>query len=273
MVPPNFRAQDSLAPANPARIRADEPDDPHQRVADTEYQRMAKQQQYVSDNFGQQRNVRLSPTKKTLSKPALLSFVLGLLFVIPLLPVAACVLGFLALRALSDTPQVKGRGFALAGIGLGGFFTVMQLALGVQMYRIYDFTNHGPYEAVVHSLAGNTQVFRNSFSDAGRNATDEEITAFTDAMRNRYGGVLVIRLVDAEAAPADVLGAVIHGRYEIEFTNRTVDANVLMVVGDTSNGELFAPKIQRIEIVDPEHGSLFFPAQVSVATVPDTHAP
>ncbi|MCA9294891.1 MAG: DUF4190 domain-containing protein [Phycisphaerales bacterium] len=273
MVSPDIDVQDSPAPANLTLIRADEADDPHQCVADTEYQRMANQQQYVSDNFGQQRNVRVTPTKKSLSKQALISCVLGALFVIPFFPVAACVLGFLALRSLSDTPQIKGRGLALAGIGLGGFFTVLQLALGVQMYRIYDFANHGPYEAVVHSLAGNTQVFRNSFSGPGRNATDAEITTFTDAMRQRYGGVLVIRLVEADASPADALGAVINGKYEIEFTNRTVDANVVMVVGDMSDGELFAPKIEHIEIVDPEHGSLFFPAQVTVASVPDASAP
>jgi hypothetical protein len=73
--------------------------------------------------------------KKSFSEFAVVSLVIGILSFVTLFGVEkailAVVFGFLALRRIGRNPQLRGKGFAIAGIVLGAIAVVLLIIIGV----------------------------------------------------------------------------------------------------------------------------------------------
>ncbi|MEM7227719.1 MAG: DUF4190 domain-containing protein [Planctomycetota bacterium] len=231
---------------------------------------MSNPNEFVSDEFGRSRSVRVQSTKRSLSIMALASFVLGILFFIPLFPMVACVLGFLAMQRTKDSIALKGRSLAMAGLCFGLVSSVLQVFAGVQAYRVYDFATNGPERVITYALAGNTDDFRSAFiNDAGM-ASDQSIARFSDTLRRRYGGLQSVTLQDTQDIVQTDRGASFIANYEFTFNDRTVPASVHMLIADGALPGVLSGKIERIEFSDEEQGSLEFPIPLSVATGSDS---
>ena len=68
---------------------------------------------------------------------AIISFIFGLLFFIPLAPLIAIIFGFLALSQIKHTKE-SGKGFAIAGIILGFVWIVLLLLLLVFVLAVFS---------------------------------------------------------------------------------------------------------------------------------------
>lgn len=192
---------------------------------------------------------------------AITALVLSILGIIPccgaITAVIGTVLGLIGVGTIRSDSPVKGRGLAFAAIIIGIIFIVVQVAGGMWFWRTFGApVVEGPAPALRAGFAGDTTGFRNAFHGAGATATDEEINAFVDELRDRYGEFVSVEMIGTgQSRPRD---PVFPATYRLTFTNDVVDAEAEIIAADETTGQIVM-KLGSVRIIDPQRGDLEFP--------------
>jgi hypothetical protein len=211
-----------------------------------------------SDEFQRQRPVSLRAPRRRVHPCAKASLACGLIFVCPLTSLAAVALGVVALRALRVGAATGGMRVARCGLVLGLLFTTLHGLLAYQVWRVAAALEQGPQAALTVGLAGNSEGFRRHFHGPGRDGTDDDVLAFTSALRQRYGGFVSGRPVEAQGLRFQPPGRVARA-YTLEFTEHRVRADAGFTVADPDRRAWLVNKLEFIRIVDQDLGDLCYP--------------
>ncbi|NBX36917.1 MAG: DUF4190 domain-containing protein [Planctomycetes bacterium] len=197
---------------------------------------------------------------RPVSKAAIASLVLSLVFCCPLTSLAGIVTGLFAV--LGSGQKVTGKWLAILGMLLGVAGLTLQGAGGVLGYNaVVRPILIGPQNAIIAGQAGNITAFRDSFipiSDA-KGGSEAAADAFIQELTNRYG-TLKTAALDQNSAPSTPQSAsqAFTGEYLLDFTNGRIRARCSMEIAD-QKGQL-SMKIISVEVSDAQYGNLSYPA-------------
>ncbi len=190
---------------------------------------------------------------------AVTSLIFSLILCCPLTTILGPLLGLGAMVRIGRNPALKGRGLALTAIILGIGFTVFQgFCVRFAWDHFYRVMFTGPGNALVAGFAGDVSGFQADFTGPAANATDEEVAAFVDELRNRYGEFQKSWISPNTAFPA--VGATeTTMSYVLTFANGTVDCDAIVVFKEKVGGP---PDflLGSLVVLDSDLGDLPFPA-------------
>ena len=122
------------------------------------------------------------------SRVATAALVCSLIICCPLVTVVAPILGIIALLKIRSKPYLKGKGFAWSAIIIGTVATVVWIFGGSFMaYKVFEGTPRTTSSMIAAGYEGDYEAFRAEMTVGSSNVTDEEIQAFIDELRERYG--------------------------------------------------------------------------------------
>ena len=201
--------------------------------------------------------------KKT-SGLAIASLVCSLIFCCPLTTLLGPLLGLGAIVSISMNPARKGKGLALTAILLGIIFTVGQgFCARFAWDKFYRVMFTGPNSALYAGFAGDAAGFRNDFTGAGATASDEEVVAFINELRNRYGEFTSAWISPDSSYPG-------FGQkqstmtYRLTFTSGVIDCDAEVVLEEVPAGPP-SFKLGSLVVHDPDLGDLTYPASEAEA--------
>lgn len=192
----------------------------------------------------------------------------------PLLTLIGPLLAVRALVEIRAHPTRRGRGMAVAALWIGLACTLGWIAtLFWWNGHVRQMLLHGPEPAIRAGMAGDVVTFKNAFTAAGANASDEQARAFLDALRSRYG--MIISAAQDQSAPVagnatqpsttiapatQAVAGQISGRsavvpYLLTFERATIRADLRV----TLFARGLAPRFEWIRIKDPTAEDLTYP--------------
>jgi len=205
------------------------------------------------------------------SRMAVASLICSLVICCPLATLIGPFLGLAAVVSITANPETrKGKGLAIAGIIIGllvtaiwGIVAYWGITISLEMQRAL---RERPPQSMQQAFDGDSAQFRDHFTSQGANATDQEIQAFVDELRSRYGE-FVSMTYDEEAfrqnppSMDEMMSPVHHHPFEIEFENATLSAEVgVTMQGPQTDQPIWGDvRIEEIVIRDPEQGDVTFP--------------
>lgn len=199
------------------------------------------------------------PAATKTSGLAMTSLIFSLVVCCPLTTILGPLLGIAALVRIGGNPALKGKGLAFVAIILGVVFTLAQGFGGYQMWQLMQPVLEGPNVALTAGFAADTAVFKAEFHGAGATASDTEVTAFIDELRNRYGTYQSCRFDETSSGPTGAYGdPVIPFPYILTFDNGEVQIEAKYVFADRGTG--WVRKWGSIAIFDSNLGDLTYPA-------------
>jgi hypothetical protein len=191
---------------------------------------------------------------------AIASLVCSLIFCCPLTTIIGPILGLIGLLTIDAGKGTKGKGLCLAGIILGVIFTV---GWGVLLNEGYGLAKEmerqvreGPAPALEAGYDGNYADFQDDFFGPGTAADPQAAENFIEELRTRYGDFTGVSM---QQQPAPFGQQTVVFRYDLQFSNATVPADVELMFGDQQTGNPFVVKLLSIDIVDDELGNLRYP--------------
>lgn len=199
---------------------------------------------------------------------AIASLVLSLVGIIPCLGLITAPIGALLglIGAVTIAPPKKGKGLALTGLVLGIVIFAAHAYAGKKVYDFFygffEVVERGPRTALTEGFAGNYGAFKADFYGAGATASDEEVKAFIDELRSRYGEFQASNLPKNSSQPMQPAPgqASIPFPYQLTFSNATVDAEAEIVFADPNAQQAgFINKLGYILVKDPDKGDLRYP--------------
>ena len=197
--------------------------------------------------------------KKT-SGLAITSLIFSLILCCPVTTIIGPLLGLVALVRIGRNPALKGRGLAFAAIITGVAFSIAQ---GIGMYQGYQVmvrpVSEGPATALEAGFAGNPSGFTAEFYGAGATASDAEVQAFIDELRQRYGEFQSLRFDESGPQPQSSFGDPnVSFPYVFTFENGQASGVALRVFADEVTGQ-WVMKWGSITVFDPDLGDLTYP--------------
>ncbi|MCZ6734597.1 MAG: hypothetical protein O7C65_02270, partial [Planctomycetota bacterium] len=118
----------------------------------------------------------------------------------------------------------------------------------------------GPRDALTAGFAADLAGFKDAFYGAGANATDAEVQAFIDELRNRYGEFTGSRLDQQGGSAQPAFGQPnVPFPYVLEFEDVEVRTEVEVVFADPASGPGFINKLGYIKVFDDDAGDLTYP--------------
>lgn len=200
---------------------------------------------------------------------AISSLICSIICCLPFTTIPGILLGAVALLSIGKNPALRGRGLAITGIVLGVIFTIGQVLIYPAAWGLikgsWEAMEAGPRDALTAGFAGDPAAFKAEFHGAAANATDAEVQAFVDELRDRYGAFVGSRLNDQGGGRPRFGQQKVPFPYLLEFENATVDAETEIVFSDPQQGG-FIMKIGYITVFDPDVGDLTFPPSEGGAT-------
>ena len=125
----------------------------------------------------------------------------------------------------------------------------------------------GPRDALTAGFADDPAAFRAEFHGTGANATDAEVQAFVDELRDRYGAFVGSRFNEQGGGSPKFGQPKVPFPYLLEFENAKVDAETEIVFSDPQRGG-FINKIGYVTVFDPDLGDLTYPGGTSAGQEP-----
>lgn len=110
-----------------------------------------------------------------------------LVSVLPVVSVAAPVLGLVALLRLRSRPHERGRALAWAAIVIGLTTSAAQAGLGWLMAEVHRATVERPAEALRAAWSGDAEAFRERMAGPGHEATSDRVAAWVAPLRASLG--------------------------------------------------------------------------------------
>ena len=125
------------------------------------------------------------------SRLAISSLICSIICCLPFTTIPGILLGAGALLSIGKNPALRGRGLAITGIVLGVIFTIGQVLIYPAIWGVFkdsmEVVEAGPRDALTAGFADDPAAFKAEFHGTGANATDAEVQAFVDELRDRYG--------------------------------------------------------------------------------------
>ena len=210
---------------------------------------------------------------------AIASLVCSLIVCCPLTTLIGPFLGLAAVFTIGSNPARKGKGIAMAGIIIGITVTVGWGMLTVWAHENINVpVQEGPVEVMSAGFSGDISGFRMGLMGEAANGSDEEIQAFVDSLRSRYGEFVSCEMDEVELnsnPPSfdDLMQPVKIYPYLLRFENATVKARIEFATQDPLTGKfLWGTKFGTILVLDENLGDLSYPADSSVDIAVPTEA-
>ena len=200
---------------------------------------------------------------RRMSKAALTSLLLSLVFCCPLTTLAALVTGSIAILLTLRDRTLLGMWMAILAIVFGlagtGFQVWFYPIVWLGYQQVWLPIRSGPQLALLEGDSGNISGFQSQFAVSSVDGnTTESAQAFIDAVKERYGAFESASL-DSASAPAATPSASqgFAGDYELNFARGRMRANCKIEIV-TQQGAL-SMRLLQLTIFDADLGDLSFP--------------
>lgn len=208
-----------------------------------------------------------SDSPRSVSKLAITSLVLSLVFCCPLTTLAGIVTGALAVAATVRDRNLAGRWIAVVAIVISSIATIGQTIVLVKGYDVlvkgYDLVfvpiMSGPQTALRAGESGDLATFQQSFTSSAVNEnTAENVRVFLAALTERYGAFTTASL-DTNSAPKQppAAGQDFIADYQLDFAKGRIRATCTIELADAT-GQL-SLKLKSLVIHDVDRGDLRYP--------------
>ena len=196
----------------------------------------------------------------TLAVGALIS---SCIFCCPITTVLGFILGVVSAITIQANPQRKGMPFAILAIVIGLALSIAWVVMPIMGWQAFQ---NLPKQAIQAGYNGNYAGFREAFTEPGASASDDEVEAFIDTLRTRYGDVVgssmdfgvFIEDLSRQGEAQQASGAQMPKfamPVTMEFENATLDVQLIVEQG----GDGF----YAIRVLDPAEGDVVFPAELA----------
>ena len=207
------------------------------------------------------------PAATKTSGLAITSLIFSLIVCCPVTTIIGPLLGLISLITISGNPARKGKGLAFTAIAIGIIATAGWCTVTVWGHKNMNIpVQHGPREALVAGFSGDLAGFRAGFLGEAANASDQEVRAFLDTLRSRYGEYSSCELDRDElgANPPsfeELLKPVKRYPYILRFEQATVKASIEFGSQDPLTGKfLWGVKFGTIVVYDEAQGDVIYPS-------------
>lgn len=197
---------------------------------------------------------------------AVTSLIFSLILCCPLTTILGPLLGLGALVQIGRNPARKGKGLAFTAIAIGIIATAGWCTVTVWGHKNMNLpVQHGPREALAAGFSGDLAGFRAGFLGEAANTSDQEVQAFLDTLRSRYGEFVSCELdrVELGANPPSIdelMKPVKSYPYLLRFEQATVKASIEFGAQDPLTGEfLWGVKFGTIVVYDEVEGDAIYP--------------
>lgn len=193
------------------------------------------------------------------SAMAITALVFSLICCIPT-TVLGLILGVISAVQIAGNPQKKGMGIAVVAIVLGLIFSGAQAVLYPMGWKVFadmaTLMAEGPAPAMEKGYAGDLQGFRDSFYGNGATASDAEVQAFLDSVKDACGD-FQSALMTGQPAMGDQQPVI---TYSLTFSDTVVNADVQLIFSDPASGSGgLINKLGSIEVILDDGNVIAFP--------------
>ncbi|MSR44443.1 MAG: hypothetical protein EXS15_03670 [Phycisphaerales bacterium] len=215
----------------------------------------------------------VGPTR--VSKAAITSLVLSLVFCCPITTIAGFLTGLLAVIFTMRDRSLTGRWMAIVAMVISIAATGLQATMIAGFYdTLWVPIMTGPAAAMREGDAGRLESFQSHFAVASVDGnTIESARTFLEEVKTRYGAFESAAL-ESPSAPstAPSAGQDFAADYLMEFANGRMRANCALQIADPKGG--ISMRLKSLVIRDAEHGDLCFPPMpIEAEAVPIPTAP
>ncbi len=206
---------------------------------------------------------------RTVSRLAITSLILSLIFCCPVTTIAGIVTGAIAVVFTTTNRTLSGRWIAILAIIISLAGTAMQIGVAYQGYNTVlmpIFT--GPQTALRDGDSGDVSAFQSHFAlSAADGNTQEDAKSFLDEVKERYGAFTGASL-DQSSAPNKMPSAMqaFVAEYQLDFANGRVGATCAIEIADPKGA--LSMKLKSLLIHDAKLGDLSFPDSETPSTNP-----
>ena len=206
---------------------------------------------------------------RTVSRLAIASLVLSLIFCCPLTTIAGIVTGAIAVVFTTTNRSLSGRWIAILAIVISIAATAMQIGVAYQGYNnVLMPILTGPQSALKDGEAGDLSAFQSHFAlTVAEGNTQEDAKSFLDDVKERYGAFTGASL-DQGSTPNKMPSATqaFTADYQLDFANGKVRATCAIEIADTSGA--LSMKLKSLLIHDAKLGDVSFPNSETPLTNP-----
>ncbi len=194
------------------------------------------------------------------SKLAITSLVLSVIFCCPLTTLAGLVTGAIAVFATIRDRTLSGRWIAVLAIVIASLATIGQVVVGVKGYNtVFVPVFTGPQTAFLAGDHGDLAAFQQCFAATAADGNDSEnAQAFLTELKARYGAFASAAL-DTTTGPsqAPAAGQDFVGDYQLDFANGRMRATCAIELASATGA--LSLKLRSVVIHDADKGELRYP--------------
>ncbi len=208
-------------------------------------------------------------TPRHLSRMAVASLVLSIVFCCPVTTIAGIVTGSIAIVMTMRDRTLSGRWMAITAICIGLTATAIQamvIAKGYQIVMVPVLT--GPESAIKSGEAGNIELFQAGFvpKNSANNSPDNA-RLFLAELKSRYGALSNAAL-DQGSAPNQMApsGRDFVGDYMLDFANGRIRTTCSIEIFDPAGS--LSVRMTQLVVHDAERGDLTYPPSDEVLKAP-----
>lgn len=201
-----------------------------------------------------------SDSPRSVSKLAITSLVLSLVFCCPLTTLAGIVTGALAVAATVRDRNLAGRWIAIVAIVISSIATIGQTIVLVKGYDlVFVPIMSGPQTALRAGESGDLATFQQSFTSSAVNEnTAENARVFLAALTERYGAFTTASLdTNSASSQPPAAGQDFIADYQLDFAKGRIRATCTIELADAT-GQL-SLKLKSVVIHDVDRGDLRYP--------------
>lgn len=197
---------------------------------------------------------------KQVSRLAIASLILSLVFCCPLTTLAGIITGSIAVIKTMHNQALTGRWMAILAIIISLAGTGLQISdVSWVYYAVFKPIMIGPETAIQVGEAGDIAAFQSHFvTFAANQSADDDAKEFLATLKDRYGAFQGASL-DQGSTPTKIpnAGEDFTGDYQLDFAKGRIRCTCTFEIGSTQ-GEL-SMRIKEIVIQDADHGDLTYP--------------
>ncbi|MBX3355451.1 MAG: hypothetical protein KF724_07105 [Phycisphaeraceae bacterium] len=197
------------------------------------------------------------------SRLALLALGMNVPCFLPPFPLLAVLMGGIAYWRVRKNADLGGAALAIAAMLLGIVLTVISTSTWWSFVRI---TSQGPIDAIRAAQAGDGEAFRALFAGDPAELSNDEVSRFAAALRERYGAIIDGR-IQRTTKEIPRQGDVWSVPFELRFERGQVPATAAFTIRDPHTGRSTLA-LWAIVIEDPKDGDLRVPEQSRTLSTP-----
>lgn len=197
---------------------------------------------------------------KQVSRLAIASLILSLVFCCPLTTLAGIITGSMAVIKTIHNQALTGRWIAILAIIISLAGTGLQISVvNWGYYAVFKPIMTGPETAIPAGEAGDITTFQSHFvTSAANQSKNEDAKEFLATLKDRYGAFQGASL-DQGSTPTKTptAGQDFIGDYQLDFAKGRIRCTCTFEIGDAKGG--LSMRIKEIVIHDVDHGDLTYP--------------